>query len=248
MKYDRLSSLIHRFALTVTVCAPGEGNMRVLGDAESGETTRVIFSPSGRAITRPVGEKILIEARVEWGGNTNPLLAALPSTLALGVEDEETALLLRVFLVEAQSDRCGGQVALGRLAEVLLIRILRDQINRGAMEPGLLAGLADPKISRAIVAMQDAPGRDWRNDDLAAEAGMSLSRFCDVFRGLLGETPQGYLRRWRMTLAFQDLARGERVGAVARRYGYTSPEALTRAFQRQFGASPADLKRARRAA
>jgi AraC-like DNA-binding protein len=248
MKYDRLSSLIHRFALAVKVCAPGGGNMRVLGDAGTGAPTRVIFSPSGRAIAQPVGETILIEAQVDWGGNANPLLAALPSTLALGVDNEETALLLQVFLREAQSDRCGGPIALGRLAEVLLIRILRDQMERGSTESGLLAGLADAKISRALVAMHDTPGRDWRNDDLAEIAGMSLSRFCDVFKNLLGETPQGYLRRWRMTLVFQELERGERVGAVARRYGYSSPEALTRAFQRQYGTSPADLKRARRAA
>lgn len=248
MKYDRLSSLIHRFAMKVDVCAPGDGNMRVLGSRDDGRPTRVIFSPRGLAVAEPVGEKVLIEALVDWGGNSNPLLAALPSTLALGVDTEEMGLLLRVFLDEARGERCGAPVAIGRLCEVLLIRVLRDQIGRGRTEPGLLAGLADPKISRALVAMHDMPGRDWRNDDLAEVAGMSLSRFCEVFRGLLGETPQNYLRRWRMTLAAQDLDRGERVQTVARRYGYASPEALTRAFQRQYGRTPADLKRARRAA
>lgn len=248
MKYDRLSTLIHRFSLDIRICEPGAGNMRILGARESGEPTRVIFSPSGRAIPEPVGEAILAEANVVWGGTTNPLLTALPSTLALGVEDEETKLLLRVFLGEAQADRCGSNIALARLSEVLLIRILRDRIKRGTTETGLLAGFADPKISRALVAMHDAPGRDWGNDDLAAVAGMSLSRFCDVFKILLGETPQGYLRRWRMTLVYQDLERGARVQTVARRYGYKSPEALTRAFHRQYGISPADLKRARRAA
>ena len=71
---------------------------------------------------------------------------------------------------------------MSRLAEVLVIRILRTQIERGSAEPGLIAGLANPKISRAIVAMHDDPGKPWRNDDLAALSGMSLSRFCDVFR------------------------------------------------------------------
>lgn len=248
MKYDRLSSLIHRFDMKVRVCSPGEGNMRILGSRDDGRPTRVIFSPKGLTVAEPVGEQVLIEAAVDWGGTNNPLLMALPSTLALGVDNEEMELLLRVFLDEARGARCGASVAIGRLCEVLLIRILRDQIGRGWTEPGLLAGLADPKISRALVAMHDTPGKDWRNDDLAAVAGMSLSRFCEVFRALLGETPQGYLRRWRMTLAFQDLDRGARVQAVARRYGYTSPEALTRAFQRHFGTTPADLKRARRQA
>jgi AraC-like DNA-binding protein len=53
-----------------------------------------------------------------------------------------------------------------------------------------------------------------------------------------------YLRRWRMTLARQDLDRGHRVQAVARRYGYGSSEALARAFQRQFGLNPVAARQA----
>ena len=245
MHYDRLSALIQRFNLKVEVCDPGKGNMRVLGTVEDGNPTRVMFSPSGRAVPEPIGECVLIDARVDWGGSANPLLSAMPSTLAMPVADEETELLLRLFLTEARQSRCGCATAMSRLAEVLIIRILRRQMQVGSTSTGLIAGLADAKISRALVVMHDTPGRDWRNADLAEVAGMSLSRFCDVFRALIGDTPQGYLRGWRMTLAHQDLERGDRVQAVARRYGYTSPEALTRAFQRQYGVRPADLKRAR---
>ncbi len=46
-----------------------------------------------------------------------------------------------------------------------------------------------------------------------------------------------------MTLARQDIQRGERVQAVARRYGYGSPEALSRAFSRQFDINPLALRR-----
>jgi len=243
MRFDRLSALIQRFTLHVTLCEPGQGNMRVLGVDGNGTPTRVVFSPTGRAVAQPVGETVLLEAHVDWGGAANPLLAALPSTLALPVVDTETVQLLQVFLAEAAAARCGSGSALSRLAEVLVIRVLRSQIERGTTEPGLIAGLANPKISRAIVAMHDEPGRAWRNDDLAQIAGMSLSRFCDVFRELVDRTPQSYLRHWRMTLARQDLDRGKQVQTVARRYGYTSPEALTRAFQRQYGISPSELKR-----
>jgi len=243
MRHDRLSALIQRFSLRVQLCEPGVGNMRVLGSINDDAPTRVIFSPTGRAIPEPVGEKVLIEAIVDWGGAANPLLVALPSTLAMPVTDEETVQLLHVFLAEAAGARCGSDSALNRLAEVLLIRILRAQIEKGTAEPGLVAGLANHKISRAIVAMHDTPGRSWSNEELAHTAGMSLSRFCDVFRNVVGQTPQAYLRGWRMTLAHQDLDKGARVGVVAHRYGYASPEALARAFQRQYGMSPSDIKR-----
>ena len=45
-----------------------------------------------------------------------------------------------------------------------------------------------------------------------------------------------------MILARQDIQRGDRVQSVASRYGYGSSEALTRAFQRQFGSSPISLR------
>ena len=72
---------------------------------------------------------------------------------------------------------------------------------------------------------------------------MSLTRFADAFNTRVGETPQTYLRRWRMTLARQDLDRGDRVQAVARRYGYASSEALARAFQRVHGMNPLAARR-----
>ena len=80
-------------------------------------------------------------------------------------------------------------MVLSRLAEVLVIRLLRAEIERGATEPGLVSGLADPRLSRAIVAMHEAPGQPWSNVALAAIAGMSLSRFAEAFRARVGETP-----------------------------------------------------------
>jgi AraC-like DNA-binding protein len=58
----------------------------------------------------------------------------------------------------------------------------------------------------------------------------------------MNETPMGYLRRWRLTLARQDLLRGDRVEAVARRYAYESPEGFTRAFRKAYGVAPVSLR------
>ncbi len=242
MYYDRLSALISRFALKVSICKPGTGNMRLLAKAGSRRPHQVEFTRQcGRFRDSP--EQVLIEARVDFGGGANPLMAALPGLFRVSVDNDETRLLLQVFLAEAEARRCGSGSALDRLAEVLVIRILRTQIEKGAATPGLVAGLSNPKISRAIVAMHEEPGQPWRNNDLADIAGMSLSRFADTFRATLGETPQGYLRRWRMTLARQDINKGDRISTVARRYGYASSEALAHAFQRQYGSKPTAFRR-----
>lgn len=245
LRYDRLSSLISRFQLSVSVAEPGTGNLRVLGRRTDGEPVRIELRPRAPGTAPPTdGEAVLVEARVDWGGGGNPLMGALPSALSLPLaQDGEAGLVVRVLLAEARAGRCGSGTVLSRLAEVLVIRLLRLQIERGDTGPGLLAGLACPRISRVLVAIHEDPGRDWRNADLATIAGLSLSRFADLFGETVGRTPNAYLRQWRMTLARQDIGRGHRVQAVARRYGYASTEALSRSFRRQFGVSPTDLRR-----
>ena len=243
-RYDRLSALISRFDLRVLRVPLGEGNMAVFGDPETGVPGRVEIRTRGGVPAAEPNEMPVAACSIDWGGAANPLMAALPAIVSLPIRDVETRALLDVFLAEAGGRRCGSDKVLERLAEVLVIRLMRQQIEQGAAEPGVLAGLADMRLSRAISALHEDPGRSWSNADLAAVAGMSLSRFADAFRAVVGEAPQSYLRRWRMTLARQDMDRGARVQAVARRYGYASSEALSRAFHRQFGVNPTDLRRA----
>ena len=180
---------------------------------------------------------------MDLGGDGNPLLTALPEHMALPLSGQrEIELIVRLLVAEAGAERCGFGSVLSRLAEVLIIRLLRHEIEQGSTEPGLLAGLADKRISRCIVAMHEQPEKDWRNDELAAIAGLSLSRFAEVFRSMLNDTPQGYLRRWRMTLARQDIARGDRIKAISKRYGYGSSEAFAKAFHRHFGSNPLTMR------
>lgn len=244
-RVDRLSALLSHFHMVVGQALPGTGNLVIFGDEKSGEPRRIVFVVEGTRIENKKGEVALIELRADWGGETNPLVKALSSNISLAVEgDEETAALVQLVLGEARAQRCGVESVLSRLGEVIFVRVIRSRLLGRVAETGLLAGLADPRLSRAIVAMHENPGRSWRNDELAEVAGLSLSRFADVFQDLIGMTPQTYLRRWRMTLAHQDIERGDRVKTVSRRYGYASSEALARAFQRHFGKPPLAARRA----
>jgi len=234
--YDRLSALMLRFQMRVASAPPGAGNL-VLAD---GAPDRAIYWP---LVARDAAGPVRMEMRAEWGADTNPLLAALPARVEISAADDpEVGPLLHLLATEAAERRCGVEGTLARLTEVLIIRMLRAEIARGAAAPGLLRGLADPRLSRAIAAMHDAPGRTWRNADLAAVAGLSLSRFAELFATTVGQTPMAYLRSWRLTLARQQIDAGARVKAVARELGYSSPEALTRAFQAAYGAAPSRLR------
>lgn len=247
-KFDRLSALVERFALRVTPSVLADANLVVSDHRDGNRVCRVVFSPTG-----PVAPDVsprgcaVFGFQVSWGGAANPLLSALPETVTYETTDDpEMGALIRLLRIEGEDQRCGSDTVLDRLGEVLMVRLLRTQIERGATSTGLLGGLADPRLSRAIVAMHENPGRQWRSEDLAEEAGLSLSRFAELFASVVGNTPMAYLRRWRMTLAHQDLEKGEWVQTVARRYGYGSSEALNRSFKKQFGTTPKDIRAAQR--
>lgn len=183
-------------------------------------------------------------AHVDWGSAANPLYLALPDTFELSVKgDRETMSLVVLLQAEADARRCGMVSVLNRIGEILVVRVMRLLIERGETQTGLFGGLSDPRLSRAIVAIHENPGRIWKNEDLAYEAGLSLSRFAELFHQTVGEAPMTYLRRWRLVLARQEFARGARIQDVSRRYGYGSGEALTRAFTKQYGESPSAVRR-----
>ena len=81
---------------------------------------------------------------------------------------------------------------------------------------------------------------------IAAAASVSRSILDDRFRQVLGLSPIRYLAEWRMHLADELLATSDlTVFTVARRVGYDSEEAFSRAFKRARGLSPSHWRAAR---
>jgi len=241
---DRLSSLMARFDLRVRPVVSDDADMFIYAGIGGGDPRRLVLSRRGGQFLRKCdGEVAVFRAVVEWGGDTNPLLRALPDVLELRLEDnKEIAAIISLLITENTNPRCGSATVLSKLCEILIIRLMRTHLECGKIEAGVFAGLADPRLSRAIVAMHDNPGKRWTNDDLAAVAGLSLSRFAELFARLVGEPPFTYLRRWRLVLARQDIAQGARIQDTASKYGYRSGEALCRAFKKQFGKAPTQFR------
>ncbi|MDC0738821.1 AraC family transcriptional regulator [Cognatishimia sp. SS12] len=239
---DRITTFLHRFHRQVSLAPAEDADLLITADV-AGAPRCILFFPRGQGNGAPVSDAVLWSARVEWAAESNPMCQALPDVVRFDLaEDAEAQALIGVLLTEHTEPRCGGGWVQTRLGDVLLVRLLRDQIQRGSAEPGLISGLSDPRLSRAIVAMHDHPGQNWSSGDLAAEAGLSSSRFNELFAAQLGETPMQYLRRWRLVLARQDLEAGARVDSVARRYAYASPEAFSRAFKKAYDVSPIALR------
>jgi len=103
-------------------------------------------------------------ASFEFGaGLRNPLVEALPDVVLLALaETPALAATLEILFKEASEQHCGRQAVLDRLSEVIIIQLLRDLMDRGRLQSGLLAGLADPRLAKAINAMHAQPSHPWR--------------------------------------------------------------------------------------
>jgi AraC-like DNA-binding protein len=211
-------------------------------DLQFNEPT-LLFFPRGRAhgfAADPERGADLVCATVDLGGTEgNPIGRGLPELVVLPLASHPAlAPVCGLLLDEAFSERGGRQAALDRLFDYLLILIVRRVVESGRVATGVLAGLADPRLARALTAMHETPRKSWALDDLAGIAGMSRTRFAERFQACIGQTPIDYLTVWRMTIARQLLARGKPVKSVAVESGYKSAAAFSRAFSRVTGQAP----------
>lgn len=218
----------------------------------------LLARPLAHAVAADTGALIIASAGIDLGGEANPLAQALPAVLVLPLDrpDDGAALaaLADLLFAEAGQRHCGHQVIIDRLAEAILVGVLRRAMD--FVEPGhspgphprlgLLAGLSHPRLAVALTAMHDAPERDWSLESLADAASLSRSVFADTFHQVVGMPPGQYLSGWRMVLAKQALQQGHPLKQVAGQVGYASAAALSRAISRHFGANARALIKALR--
>jgi AraC-like DNA-binding protein len=134
-----------------------------------------------------------------------------------------------------------------RLPELVLIEVLRHHLATApAADHGWLAALRDPVLAPALAQLHQAPDRKWTVADLASEVAVSRSLLDARFRQVLGRSPIRYLTEWRMHLADELLATTDiGIFELARRVGYDSEEAFSRAFKRARGLPPSHWRTAR---
>jgi len=159
--------------------------------------------------------------------------------LSPGAVDSVLPLLVR----EMARSGPGAVSVVERLAEVLLVQILRVYFAGRADRHGFVASLSDPRVARAISTIHAGCGQRVTLDELARVAGMSRSAFAQHFKDLVGLAPIEYLVKWRMCRA-SEMLRTENLALdqVAEKVGYESAVSFSRAFKREFDISPGEYR------
>ena len=152
---------------------------------------------------------------------------------------------LELLASEVDASTPGSEVAVRRLADLLLIQALRAHIADTVGEQnGWLHALSDVHIGAALNSMHKRIEHPWTVASLASEAGMSRSAFALRFKELIGESPLEYLTRWRMYRGSDLLRESDRkLADVAQAVGYESDGAFHKAFKRVLGIAPGEYRR-----
>lgn len=244
-KKDRLAAFMGSFKLSAVVVASAREArgpcLQLCGVPGTPGHRIVLRMPGGN----PPPPDLCVTVAIDFDNATNPLMAAIPDEVTVLLEHAHALRLTAgAFWQEVEGERCGRAAALDRLAEVMVLMVLRQVIEQGASQPGLFAALAHPSLHRAVVSMHDEPARPWSIDQLADSAAMSRTQFMATFRRVVGMTPMAYLGAWRLILARRHLEAGLSVKAAARRVGFNSVEGFSRSFSRSFGYPPVMAKQA----
>jgi AraC-like DNA-binding protein len=174
----------------------------------------------------------------------DPALRVFPSAFVVRLPKTAAAGWVQASVTYAATENvpsnASGNVVSTRLPELVLIEVLRHHLaSAPAVDRGWLAALHDPVLAPALAVLHADPARRWTVADLAGEVAVSRSVLDERFRRILGRSPIRYLTEWRMHLA-EELLDTTDLGVVpiARRVGYESEEAFSRAFKRAHAESP----------
>jgi len=179
----------------------------------------------------------------------HPLLRALPAYLLVSAELRARAILLdelmRLITRQVFAEAPGTKASIIRLSEALFIEVIRTCADQDETLGKVIQAMGDHRIGRALGLMHRGPEKSWTLDLLAREVGMSRSRFADQFQVLMNASPMTYLTDLRLQKAMNLLTEtGDPIQSVARRVGYQSPAAFSRAFSSRYGHSPREVRRA----
>lgn len=169
-----------------------------------------------------------------------------PGILHLALGDQEAGARIEprfrdVVRLNAGPSRQREALAANALEEILL---WADLANPRRETAGL-----DSRIRHSLDFICERFAEPLNVARVAAQCGLSPSRFAHLFRAQTGETPQRYLELQRLNRARQLLEfTQEPVAIIARSVGFENPFYFTLRFKRHSGASPRAWRARRRPA
>lgn len=179
-------------------------------------------------------------------GASHPILDALPDIMHFSMLESAGPVWSVVKLIDAemQSNQNRFSRITDRLTEVLFLQLLNHYLRENEDASGFLAALRDRRVYRALSLIHKEPAFNWTLSSLGDRVGMSRATLVRRFQEVIGMPPMAYIADWRLMKAHSLIKYSampfEQVADVT---GFASAGTLSRAFRRQYGCTPNELRR-----
>lgn len=176
-------------------------------------------------------------------GPRAPASDDLLGAMRFAFADPLSVALTRQIVGELHAeDEPGRDAYLGSLVSALQAHVVRGKaVFTPAPIPSAphAAQRIQPMIKRILARPEDS----YPLEQLAMEAGLTVTHFCRVFKQATGETPHQFILRARIDHGKRMLEQSElSVGLIADHLGFSSQAHFARAFGQHVGATPTQYR------
>ncbi len=175
----------------------------------------------------------------------HPIMRDLPKVMHFPMLESAGPIWSVIKLIDAEvSKQQGSSHIADRLTEVLFIQLLEQHVRTKDEPNGFLAALRDRRVHHALSLIHQDSTRDWSLPSLGDKVGMSRATLVRRFNEVLGVSPMVYITDWRLMKA-NNLIRSSALSIeqIANATGFATARTLSRAFSRQYGLTPSELRR-----
>lgn len=177
----------------------------------------------------------------------HPMLDSMPEVVHFPHLNSNDPAWMTVMLIDSEIRRTHDHRTpiIDRLTEVLFLQLLNHYVRENADATGFLAALRDRRVHRALTLIHREPEFEWTLSSLGERVGMSRATLTRHFQEAVGVAPMAYITNWRIMKAYNAIKTSATpLEQIARATGFASARTLTRAFQRQYGCTPTELRHA----
>jgi AraC-like DNA-binding protein len=166
----------------------------------------------------------------------------LQAGLASGLPGETTILSISPLLSELVKASVDMQLTHYQDSrESRIMRLILDEISLLPEVPLLLSQPTDVRIRQITSALMTHPHDASTLNDWSLHLGVDEKTIQRLFQKDTGLTFGQWRQQFRLLLALEKIARGEKVIDIAIQLGYDSPSAFAAMFKRQFGKTPSSF-------
>jgi AraC family transcriptional regulator len=158
-------------------------------------------------------------------------------------EDGLLEQLVRTLAHQFESDLPPDLLYTESLTQTLLLHLIRRHSNRPIPSRRGRHFIIEPRVERSIEFIQANLSQPLSLAQIASEADLNTSQFCNVFKNVTGLTPHQYVLRQRVERALTLLKETTLpVSEIALRAGFADQSHLTRMLRQHRGVTPRQVR------